>query len=169
MDVSRFWALIDKARVDAKGDPEVQMGLLRVTLSSLTAEEIAEFSEIYETLRDRAYNWDVWGAAYIIGGGCSDDGFSDFRGWLVSRGQKVFEAALSNPETLAKTMKHYDGDGQIEGFQYLAFEAWEAVTGRTTDEFPFRLTPGMPKEPTGVQWDESEIYEKFPILAKKFE
>jgi len=35
---------------------------------------------------NKAYTWDLWGAAYLINGGCSDDGFEYFRRWLVSRG-----------------------------------------------------------------------------------
>ncbi len=36
--------------------------------------------------------------AYIINGGCSDDGFDYFLGWLIAKGRKYFEAALVNPE-----------------------------------------------------------------------
>jgi len=38
----------------------------------------------------------------LINGGCSDDGFFYFRAWLISRGQKVYDAALQNPDSLAK-------------------------------------------------------------------
>ena len=32
------------------------------------------------------YRWDMWAAAYLIGGGCSDDGFIDFRAGLIAQG-----------------------------------------------------------------------------------
>ena len=32
-----------------------------------------------------AYRWDIWAIAFIINGGCSDDGFEYFRGWLVRK------------------------------------------------------------------------------------
>jgi hypothetical protein len=31
---------------------------------------------------------DQWGAAYLANGGCSDDGFDYFRGWLIGQGRK---------------------------------------------------------------------------------
>ena len=51
-------------------------------------------------LLDKAYVATLWDAADIIGCGCSDDGFWDFRGWLIAQGQKVYENALSDPESL---------------------------------------------------------------------
>ena len=48
----------------------------------------------------RAYRWDSWAAAYSIGSGCSDDGFTDFRYFLISMGREVFERALADPESL---------------------------------------------------------------------
>lgn len=36
----------------------------------------------------KTYDWDLWGAAYLINGGASDDGFDYFRGWLLSQGSE---------------------------------------------------------------------------------
>jgi hypothetical protein len=44
-------------------------------------------------------------------GGCSDDGFIDFRNWLVKSGKKVCLAALENPDGLCDEFaKIPDGD-----------------------------------------------------------
>ena len=37
----------------------------------------------------------LWDAAYLINGGCSDDGFDYFRGWLVDQGRETFERCLA--------------------------------------------------------------------------
>lgn len=34
------------------------------------------------------YRRDLWAAAYIIGGGCSDDSFIDFRAGLIAQGHE---------------------------------------------------------------------------------
>ncbi|WP_329437515.1 DUF4240 domain-containing protein [Streptomyces sp. NBC_01280] len=47
-------------------------------LSALPAEEILAFEQRFSGLRDVVYRWDVWADAYLIGGGCSDDRFSEF-------------------------------------------------------------------------------------------
>ena len=41
-------------------------------------EEIVAFQRVLDELMDESYRADLWGAAYVINGGCSDDGFEDF-------------------------------------------------------------------------------------------
>jgi hypothetical protein len=43
----------------------------------------------------------LWAAAYLINGGCSDDGFESFRCWLIVQGRTVFERSVADPDTLA--------------------------------------------------------------------
>ncbi|MFC9245678.1 DUF4240 domain-containing protein [Streptomyces sp. NPDC057136] len=44
----------------------------------------------------------LWAAAYVINGGCSDDGFDYFRGWLIAQGREVFERTAADPDALAE-------------------------------------------------------------------
>jgi hypothetical protein len=110
----------------------------------------------------------LWAAAYIIGGGCSDDGFSDFRGWLICRGEKVYEAALRDPESLVEVVDDSE-ECQYEGFQYVAFQAWENKTGRMLSEYP-RHDLTCPEEPAGEPWSEDgdDLCHRFPKLWKRF-
>jgi hypothetical protein len=48
-----------------------------------------------------AYTRSLWGAAYVMHGGCSDDSFSDFRATLISHGRTIYDAALADTESLA--------------------------------------------------------------------
>ncbi|AXQ30418.1 DUF4240 domain-containing protein [Solimonas sp. K1W22B-7] len=167
MDKAAFWKIIDASRRDAEDDPEEQLETLRERLSSLEPAEIVSFDRILSEYHGRADTWDLWGAAYIIGGGCSDDGFMDFRGWLISRGEKAYEAALADPESLVKVVKEHDGECQIEGYQYVASEVWEEKTGKTSDDFPSHDLP-MRTGTSGTPWEESDLDERFPKLSKKF-
>ena len=45
--------------------------------------DIIEFAKIFNTLYANSYQSNLWAVAYIINGGCSDDGFDYFRGWLI--------------------------------------------------------------------------------------
>ena len=130
MDKTAFWKIIDASRKQAKGDPDAQLEILRSRLEQLEPDEIVQFGRLFEEYHIRAYTWELWGAAYLIGGGCSNDGFLDFRGWLISRGEKVFERALEDPESLVEVVND-DDDCRYEGFQYLASQAWEKKTGKT--------------------------------------
>ncbi len=166
MDKQQFWKIIDSSRQAANGDPEEQIEVLRDTLSGLDPDEIVDFDRILSEYHTRAYDWNLWGAAYVIGGGCSDDGFMDFRGWLISRGESAYEAALTDPETLVKVVKD-DEECQIEGFQYIASEAWEEKTGKISGDFPQHNIERR-LEPSGTAWQEEDLESRFPKLSKKF-
>jgi hypothetical protein len=114
MDKNRFWAIIEASKKKAKGESidersAAQLDTLKQELAKLEPEEIVEFQEVWDTVFDEAYDWGLWGAAYILGGGCSDDGFIDFRSWLITQGQTVYENALKDPETLARLVSEDDG------------------------------------------------------------
>jgi len=163
-----FWNLIDKSREAADGDADAQIDQLRSLLSKLQPEEIVDFSRIFAELHANAYTWGLWGAAYVIGGGCSDDGFRDFRGWLISRGQKIYERATELPDSLADVVAE-DEETQVEGFEYVSWEAWSEATGRDSDEFPDHGIP-QTATPKGKSWkeDEVELARLYPKLTKRF-
>ena len=169
MDQATFWRLIASSRKKARGDLDTQVNALREQLQQLAPEEIVQFDRIFRAYWARAYTWDLWAAAYLIGGGCSDDGFLDFRGWLISKGEKVYEAALKDPESLVKVVKESDGDCQYEGFQYVASQAWEQRTGKGMNAFPDSGVWQAAK-PAGEPWSEEgdDLQRRFPKLWKKF-
>ena len=165
MDKAGFWKIIDKSRMEADGDPEEQLEILGELLQELPPDEIVSFDRYLCEYHAGADHWDLWGAAYIIGGGCSDDGFMDFRGWLISRGEKAYEAAMADPESLVNVINDHDGECQVEGYQYIASQVWEKKTGKS--EFPSHDLPrGM--DTAGTQCDEEDLATKFPKLSKKF-
>src|SRR5437588_12176207 len=100
MDRSAFWRLIEAAKQESNGKVEQEVDELYQMLLVLPAAEIAEFHNHFWELMDQSYTWDLWAAAYIILGGCSDDAFDYFRGWLIAQGESVFENAMKDPETL---------------------------------------------------------------------
>lgn len=97
--LSEFWAVMDN--MGETTNASRKLAALKTTLNNMTAEEISSFQHELESELAAAYSWDLWGAAYVINGGCSDDCFEYFRRWLISQGQSVFEQAKSNPDALA--------------------------------------------------------------------
>ena len=69
---------------------------MRHVLRELSAAEIEAFERAFHEQQRHAYSWDLWGAAYIMNGGASDDGFEYFQRWLISKGRTVFEAAVAD-------------------------------------------------------------------------
>lgn len=61
-----------------------------------------------------AYRTDIWALAYLLRGGCSDDSFDAFRGWLISQGRQVFEARLAEPDGFDVALHHGESGGMDE-------------------------------------------------------
>jgi len=157
-----FWNIIESVKQTSGTDWEARPENLHAYLITLKAEEIANFDKEYSNKLNQAYRWDLWGAAYLINGGCSDDGFDYWCDFLISEGKTTFEAALKNPESLA-TLDHI-ADAELEEYRYAIYEAYEALTDQ---EIPDHSS-NCPAEPLGEQWDEGDLESLFPILAKKY-
>jgi len=163
MTEEEFWKLIEKSG-EQSGECEAQAAALAWLLSAQTAGAIQAFDDIFAAKRADAYRWDLWGAAYLINGGCSDDGFEYFRCWLIGQGREIFESALKNPDSLADVLSGDEDDLECEDLLYAADRAHEDLVG---DPLPPRTYSG-PSEPHGSEWDEDDLAEMFPRLAAKF-
>ncbi len=163
MDSDKFWEIIATSKSNSSGDYEKQQTELEKELLKLTAIEILEFDNKFRTLRGEVYNWDFWAAAYIINGGCSDDCFSDFRGWLIGQGKSTFENAVKDISTLTQLENTNDGDW--EGLSYVPTDAYEKKTG---NDMPQGIRENI--DITGLEWDEEgdDLQNKYPELWKTF-
>lgn len=165
MTIDEFWGFIDKARAEGGDSPEARVEALRGLLLGSSAAQLTEFNRHYDEVHALAYRWDLWGAAYVMNGGCSDDGFHYFRAWLISEGRARFEAALENPESLADVEGEAGDEFDNESFGYVALELFEecADGGGEMEQFS-----SDPESPAGEEWEESELEERFPRLSAKF-
>lgn len=163
METDKFWRIIETSKSKSLGDYEKQQSELKKELTKLTANEVLEFDNKFRTLKGEIYNWDFWAAAYIINGGCSDDCFSDFRGWLIGQGQSIYENAIQNIETLTELKETNNGDW--EGLSYIATDVYEKKTG---NDMPQGIQENF--EITGEEWeeDENDLKNRFPKLYTKF-
>jgi hypothetical protein len=162
MTADQFWEIVDDVHIASSGDMDAKRKLLNDKLSNLSTDEIQSFDDHFDGCMDTAYTWELWAAAYIIGGGCSDDAFSDFRATLISTGRSRFESVLATPDSLADLNPDPDNDF-YEGYQYVAFTVYKGRTGK----LPVRSKP-HPKDPSGTAWEEKRVAAVHPKLAKKF-
>ncbi len=168
MNEDQFWALIDVAHGGSPGDLEGRAERLGAAHGELGADDIQSFQNLFDALMDRAYTWELWGAAYILGGGCSDDGFTDFRAWLTSLGRDRYERAIAAPDSMAEHGFGLDDEADFffEEFAYVPADVLEARHGR---ELADRASP-HPMEPAGDRWDEDgdDLERRFPRLWDKY-
>lgn len=167
MNENEFWMLIEEAKKKSKKDLSKQCELITAELSKKSVEEILDYDRIFRKYYAESYQSELWAAAYIINGGCSDDGFDYFRAWLIAQGREVFENALKDPESLVKVIKDDDGEVEFEDFIYIANDAYIKVTGK--DDF-YDKASGFKYPEIHLSWNEDEkLLEKmFPKLFKKF-
>jgi hypothetical protein len=185
VDPRQFWQLIERSKAESEGDCDKQAGALTVLLLELPATAIAAFGRLFEQYADQAYRTDLWAAAYIIQGGCSDDGFEYFRSWLIGQGEGIYTAALRDPESLLSVVASHCEDARILRFEdarilrfedapflrfeceelgYVADHAYEQKTGAVMP----RSSRPMP-ELIGDRWDEEDLPVMFPKLWAAFE
>jgi len=170
MDETEFWELVDATREAAGGDPEEHADLLVERLVRLDPEAVLDFARHFEARYNRAYRWDVWGAAWLLLGGASDDAFDYFRCWLIGQGREVFEGALHDPDSLAELLDDFDErvDGDGEELGYAADEAYEQLTGTVAPDLGL---PPAPDEPEGTPQDfedEAALARRYPSLWARF-
>jgi hypothetical protein len=163
MDDRTFWRLIDESREQSGGHADEQIDALRGLLAGHTRRDIEQFAKMYRTLHADAYHWDCWGAGYLLAGGMSDDAFSDFRDWLISRGETLYQLAIEDPDALADAVPEDAYDLSAEGLGSVPRRAYE-------DAFNERLPRlrGIPArdKPEGALWSEDgdDLSIRFPRL-----
>jgi hypothetical protein len=161
-----FWEIIAEAKASAAGNHEAYAKFLRAHLAEQTLEHIQQFDTQFRELHNDANRWGLWGAAYIMNGGCGDDGFDYFRNWLISQGEKIYAAAIANPDSLAEFDFVLD-PGEGVSFEYLAYVAMEAYREKSGKEMPYPNATTM-RDTQGTPWEESDLASILPKLAAKY-
>ncbi|MCQ4207156.1 DUF4240 domain-containing protein [Streptomyces longispororuber] len=170
MDETEFWEIVDRTRVAADGDPEDHAELLVDRLLQSDPDSVLDFARHFEVRYNRAYRWDLWGAAWVLLGGASDDAFDFFRCWLIGQGREVFEGALHEPDALAELLDQFDEevDGDGEELGYAADEAYEELTGTVAADLGIPPPPAEP-EGTPIDFEDTGVLARlYPRLTERF-
>jgi hypothetical protein len=171
MDLKRFWDIIAFCCGHDASEEEWDDALVE-QLARLAPLDMARFDNRFTSLTDAAYRVDLWGAAYLINGGASDDGFYYFCCWLVGMGKTVYEAALASPDNLAD---HVEPDEEREAEIYsVACRAYERATGKSAEEYYAlrdKIAPPSTHALQGEDWDfddDDEVRRRLPRLTKLY-
>ncbi|MEI5100146.1 DUF4240 domain-containing protein [Streptomyces sp. PmtG] len=170
MDETEFWEIVDSTREAAEGDPEDHAELLVERLLRADPDVVLDFARHFEARYNRAYRWDLWGAAWVLLDGVSDDAFDYFRCWLIGQGREVFEGALHDPDSLADLLDDFDEeiDGDGEELGYAADEAYEQLTGAVAPDLGIAPAPPEP-EGTPVDFEDDAVLARiYPKLWERF-
>ena len=176
MDTQRFWQLIEEAGVQVAdpGDGEAVAARAAALLAAFPREEIVAAERVLSGLMADSYRTSLWAAAYVINGGCSDDGFDYFRGWLIAQGREAFDQAVADPDALANLAVIRSAAArrtrlECESALYIPAKAHKAATG---EDLPADAYVPRRAEPVGG-WgsdfdDQSEMKRRLPRLTVLF-
>jgi hypothetical protein len=179
LNKKEFWDLINQS----KSHSEEQAEWLVTTLSQKSLEDILDFEFFFQNYMNESYQSSLWGAAYLIMGGCSDDAFDYFRGWLISQGKEAYDQTIANHEYLAEYISEdklgSEGFPENEEMLSVSFDAYCLKQNGNTewdeklyDEMQNKLESSRRIQPTSeieFDWeDEEDLAEMFPVLWKKF-
>lgn len=182
MNIDRFWDIIETARSSVATSGGLLDEVLVDLLARCPPQEILEYAELFDEVHDALYRWDVWAAAYLIGGGCSDDSFMDFRAGVIALGRDWYERTVRDPDELAghpavveAVGTHRDDALFYEDVNYAASGAFERLTGNP-DAFheawaDYRPTDGQDRGATDMGEDfdfddADEMRRRLPRLAR---
>ena len=182
MDTSEFWTVIEAARSASAAEKSFAEALVD-ELATRTKDDILRYQERFDEAHGAVYRWDVWAAAYLIGGGCSDDSFMDFRAGLIGLGREWYERAAACPDVLAEhpavtaaAEAHSDEVVFNETVNYAASYAFERVAADGGDFYEAwneyrtsrNASPEAASEGMGEDFDfddPDEMRRRLPLLA----
>jgi hypothetical protein len=165
MDEEQFWRIIQTSKDKANGDFEQEQNELANELRKLTPDEIILFGNRFRYFRGQANTWELWGAIYIIHGGCSDDSFNDFREWVIGQGKDFYYQTIKDPETLVDVDTDQIEEIEWEGLGYVPSTVFKELTGQEM-LYPFKENHNT----TGNEWAEEsdDLKNMFPKLYAKY-
>ncbi len=154
----KFWQVIESS-CERPLSIESASSRLEASLLTMSAADVEAFCHKFDRLMDDAYQWDLWGVAYLINGGCGDDAFMDFRSSLIALGEDTFQAAIGDAESLLDLSSDELQELFQEGMLYCGPGAFESLTGKALDRSTAAKT-----EPAGQPWQETReaLSDRFP-------
>lgn len=154
------WRIVELARAASGGEIERQTAFVVAQVRTRPIDEILRFNTWVRQRMEAACEHPLLIAvSWIFGahdlGNVSGDTWEYFRGWLVARGRRDYEAVLANPDALADLFEGIDGFGDGEPLEYSGVYAYWAALG---GEAALSVGPYAYRPPTGAEAPD-ELYE----------
>jgi len=172
MRTDDFWAVIDRATADRPASPGDVAKRAAAELATREPDEIVAWDRHLGKVMTASGKEDLWAAAYLINGGASDEGFDNFRGWLIAHGRDAVAQAVREPDSLAgmAVIKAAADTGAVFEAGEVLTIASEAYAQATGEELPPSEGPSTRPDP-GDLWDfdnEDEMRKRLPRLSSLF-
>lgn len=165
MELSKFWQLLDFSDVSAD---EINASL-KSRLDKLSNEELATFDELYSRQLKRLWDWQYWGAAFVMCGCRTEYDYLDFCNWVMSKGKAVYDAFIVSPDCLAEIedipFKDELPYPYIDELDLLPGLLYEEKTGQELVHYNVAIIPLSGKK---TKDNKKYLKEHYPKLFERF-
>ncbi|MFI5895539.1 DUF4240 domain-containing protein [Actinoplanes sp. NPDC051513] len=172
MRTDDFWAVIGRATADRPASPGEVAKRAAADLATRDPDEIVAWARHFDKVMVASGTQDLWAAAYLINGGCSDEGFDNFRGWLIAHGREAVARSVQSPDSLADVpaVRAASESGAVFEAEEVLSIAAEAYRHATGSELPAGESP-VTRPESAELWDfdnEEEMQKRLPRLSALF-
>jgi Protein of unknown function (DUF4240) len=172
MRTDDFWAVISRATADRPASPAEVAKRAAADLATRDPEEIVAWGRHLDKVMVASGTQDLWAAAYLINGGCSDEGFDAFRGWLIAHGREAVAQSVRSPDALAElpAVQAASENGAVFEAEEVLLIAADAYAQATGEEMPAGEKP-VTRPDSADLWDfdnEEEMQRRLPNLSALF-
>ena len=172
MRTDDFWAVIGRATAERPVSPAEVAKRAAADLAGHDPDEIVAWGRHLDKVMVASGTQDLWAAAYLINGGCSDEGFDNFRGWLIAHGREAVARSVRSPDSLADVpvVRAAAENGAVFEAEEVLSIAADAYAQATGSELPASERP-VTRPDAADLWDfddEEEMQRRLPKLSALF-
>ena len=172
MRTDDFWAVIARATADRPATPGEVAKRAVTELAAGDPDEIVAWGRHLDKVMVASGTQDLWAAAYLINGGCSDEGFDAFRGWLIAHGREAVARSVRSPDSLAEMplVRAAAETGAVFEAEEVLSIAAAAYAEATGSDLPPEDRPATRPDADDL-WDfdnEEEMQRRLPKLSALF-
>lgn len=183
-----FWKLIGEVKERFKAESGDASGDWLINqLLGISIDELISFGIYLETYLEMGKSkYGLWSAVAAVMGGCSDDHYEYFLGWLIMQGENAYMSVLKNPDALADVIEsgqpylspqNYENEWLINA----PVAAFHKATGKEYKAYFLRVEPELTKYKDtilegcechpllGYPLTHVDVLLAFPNLARKFD
>jgi hypothetical protein len=169
MDIRDFWTLVERTRAASDGTDAGHAALLEQSLAGLGKQACIDFENRLNELIAALCTFEVLAANFIIQSYLSDDGFMDFRAWLVAQGRARYEDAKRDVSSIAGWLEREAVDA-MDGARFLmvGLDAYTALGGDEDDYYDAISFPNEADFDEDWPDDVEGFHARWPALYEKF-
>lgn len=134
-------------------------------------DEVLKFDKAFKEKLIESHIFPLLAANFIISSYVSDEGFQEFKAWLILQGKDKFYNAIHNPDTIAKWTKEIDteiiSDYGEEMILY-SLNLYLEVGGKEDDFYENQYMGIEPNIEFNWPRDKEDYKKQYPNLVEKY-